>query len=122
MPLSPMKPCCKVGCGTLARKRFCEIHAKEKHLYDQYRGTAAQRGYDSKWRKARRAFLLKHPLCVNCLRKDFVIEAIIVDHITPHKGDNALFWDCKNWQSLCKACHDAKTVQKDGGFGYKKNT
>lgn len=29
-----------------------------------------------------------------------------VDHIRPHRGDAALFWDEGNLQLLCKACHD----------------
>jgi 5-methylcytosine-specific restriction endonuclease McrA len=29
-----------------------------------------------------------------------------VDHVTPHKGDLALFFNRENWQSLCKRCHD----------------
>ena len=41
----------------------------------------------------------------------------MVDHITPHKGDKALFWQRANWQPLCKQCHDIKTAIEDGGFG-----
>lgn len=43
--------------------------------------------------------------------------ATVVDHNIPHKGNKVLFWDVSNWQSLCKACHDAKTAREDGGFG-----
>jgi 5-methylcytosine-specific restriction protein A len=43
--------------------------------------------------------------------------ANVVDHIKPHKGDQALFWCRDNWQSLCKRCHDYKTATEDGGFG-----
>ncbi|WP_223866012.1 HNH endonuclease [Salipiger aestuarii] len=32
--------------------------------------------------------------------------ATVVDHIQPHKGDKALFWDRNNWQPICKHCHD----------------
>jgi 5-methylcytosine-specific restriction protein A len=46
-----------------------------------------------------------------------VEPAAVVDHITPHGGDEALFWDRDNWQPLCKPCHDAKTAREDGGFG-----
>jgi len=28
-----------------------------------------------------------------------------------------MFWDERNWQALCKPCHDAKTAREDGGFG-----
>ncbi len=35
-----------------------------------------------------------------------VVLATVVDHKIPHKGDETLFWDRKNWQSLCKPHHD----------------
>jgi len=41
--------------------------------------------------------------------------ATVVDHITPHKGDNDLFWDRANWQSLCESCHNRKTAAEDMG-------
>jgi len=43
-------------------------------------------------------------------------EASVVDHIKPHKGNDALFWDEKNWQSLCKPHHDS-TKQKEESRG-----
>lgn len=78
--------------------------------YDRHRGSASSRGYDSRWRKARLYYLQQHPLCRPCQAKGFLRPATIVDHITPHKGDVALFWDSDhNWQSICKPCHDLKT-------------
>ena len=32
---------------------------------------------------------------------------------THHRGDQELFWDMTNWQSLCKGCHDQKTFTED---------
>jgi 5-methylcytosine-specific restriction protein A len=31
---------------------------------------------------------------------------LVADHIVPHRGDPALFWDPANLQTLCKPCHD----------------
>lgn len=45
------------------------------------------------------------------------LRARVVDHIIPHRGDGALFWDESNWQGLAKSCHDRKTATHDGGFG-----
>jgi 5-methylcytosine-specific restriction protein A len=42
-----------------------------------------------------------------------------VDHIIPHKGNMNLFWDKRNWQSMCGRCHSKKTAKEDGGFGNK---
>lgn len=115
------KPCNKVGCTNLidGNKRYCENHMELEinHDYDKYRGTAAQRGYDSKWRKARTRFLSINQLCVECYKDSKLTVATVVDHIIPHKGDYKLFWDETNWQPLCKRHHDTKTATKDGGFG-----
>ena len=45
-----------------------------------------------------------------------VKAAEVVDHITPHRGDQQLFWDVDNWQSLCKQCHDShkQSIEKGG--------
>jgi 5-methylcytosine-specific restriction protein A len=43
--------------------------------------------------------------------------AEVVDHKIAHRGDQALFWDQSNWQSMSKICHDKKTAREDGGFG-----
>lgn len=81
------------------------------------RETASQRGYDSRWQKARIGWLRSHPLCVHCEREGLVRAATDVDHIKPHKGDKVLFWDNSNWMSLCHSCHSRKTANEDGGFG-----
>lgn len=70
------------------------------------RETSAQRGYGSRWQKYREKYLVKHPLCVMHLDLGQTVEATVIDHITPHKGDTKLFWDPKNHQALCKRCHD----------------
>jgi 5-methylcytosine-specific restriction endonuclease McrA len=31
-----------------------------------------------------------------------------------------VFWDVGNWQPLCEAHHNQKTVQSDGGFGRQR--
>lgn len=71
------------------------------------RGTAASRGYDSKWQKARASFLAKHPLCADHEARGQTVPATVVDHKVPHQGDWNLFWDQANWQALCKFCHDS---------------
>lgn len=80
---------------------------------DQRRGSARQRGYDSRWDKARRTFLAEHPLCVMCEREGRVTPATVVDHIKPHRGDQDLFWDRANWQPLCKAHHDSAKQREE---------
>jgi 5-methylcytosine-specific restriction enzyme A len=72
--------------------------------------------YNYKWQQARAGYLKKHPLCVHHEKMGRVVAATVVDHKIPHKGDMTLFWDSKNWQSLCKTCHDSwkQRLEKSG--------
>ncbi|EEG10289.1 HNH endonuclease [Pseudogulbenkiania ferrooxidans] len=120
MPKAAPSPCRHRGCRVLVRdgSGLCEAHRKQvQKEADEKRGSSASRGYDSKWRRARESYLREHPLCVECRQRGFIEAATVVDHITPHKGDQKLFWSRSNWQSLCKPCHDRKTATEDGGFG-----
>ncbi|MEK3945000.1 HNH endonuclease [Paenibacillus sp. FSL H3-0310] len=111
------KFCRKSGCKSLVEGGYCEEHKDLDKQYEQQRGSAAERGYDSKWKVARARFLRSHPLCVHCELSSLVTAATVVDHIIPHKGDMRLFWNVSNWQGLCASCHSIKTVKEDGGFG-----
>ena len=77
-----------------------------------------RRMYDSvRWRKAAKRFLNEHPLCALCERIGRDTAANTVDHIKPHNGDFALFWDRENWQALCPSCHSgAKRIQELHGY------
>lgn len=35
------------------------------------------------------------------------MAATVVDHVDPHHGDPAKFWDTSMWQSCCKWHHDS---------------
>jgi len=92
--------------------------------------SAARRGYGHAWRQARAAFLRSHPLCELCRQAGRISAASIVDHVRPHRlghaitsGDPAviaaarrLFWDSRNWQSLCASCHSSakQTAERSG--------
>lgn len=84
--------------------------AKDRVTRYDHRKTAAQRGYGSRWQKARASFLESHPYCVHCKKRGKVVLANVVDHIVPHRMDMKLFWDYDNWQPLCTTCHCRKTV------------
>nr|WP_288358226.1 HNH endonuclease signature motif containing protein [uncultured Pseudomonas sp.] len=80
--------------------------------------SSTQRGYGYKWQKAREHHLAANPLCVYCQRQGLVTAASVVDHITPHRGDMAMFWDPENWQSLCTSCHSSvKQREEQAGRG-----
>lgn len=117
-PFAPKHPCNYPGCGTLTHAARCERHRRqEQKEYDRRRGYPAARGYSSEWRITSRAYLARNPLCVECMKQRRVVAATVTDHIIPHRGDPALFWDPINWQALCKSCHDRKTALHDGRWG-----
>jgi 5-methylcytosine-specific restriction protein A len=87
--------------------------AEVKRALDRERPSAARRGYGSRWRRTRTAYLARHPLCGACQTLGRVVPATVVDHVVPHRGDERLLWDEANWAALCKRCHDAKTARED---------
>ena len=103
MPVAPPRLC---GCGRIVKggeRCTCQKAARieRNRRFERTRPSAAERGYDSRWQKARAGFLAKHPRCIRCGE-----PATVVDHVIPHRGDTALFWQRSNWQPLCKPCHD----------------
>ena len=80
------------------------------------RAKTAERGYGARWQRYRKHYLADHPLCVYCKRQGRLTPATVVDHIVPHKGDQALFWNASNHQALCKQHHDsAKAAEEARG-------
>lgn len=69
--------------------------------------SSTERGYGYRWQKARERFLRSNPLCVYCKASGRVEVATVVDHIIPHRGDQEIFWDESQWQSLCASCHSS---------------
>lgn len=117
MPRKPKVPCGHPGCPELvdAGVRYCRLH-RSKH--PEMTRSAASRGYNSAWRKARKEYLEAHPLCVMCLEEGKYTKAEVVDHIIPHRMDMKLFWDRNNWQALCKRHHDLKTLREEVNPAY----
>jgi 5-methylcytosine-specific restriction protein A len=76
--------------------------------------TRHQRGYGHQWDKLRGQVLQRDAwLCVECKRNRFVEIATEVDHIVPKaKGGTD---ELDNLQSLCRTCHEKKTLEESGG-------
>ena len=112
MPSKPKTPCKHPGCAALvpAGTKYCDMH---RTLHPEETRSAASRGYDAAWRRARRRYLDTHPLCAECMQRGRYTKATVVDHVIPHRGDTRLFWDRSNWRALCKRCHDRKTRRED---------
>ncbi|MCB1511526.1 MAG: HNH endonuclease [Hyphomicrobiaceae bacterium] len=103
MPMKAPYVCGSCGRTVQAGKQCAckKAAAKDrKARHDARRPSARQRGYTAEWEKARLAYLSVYPSCWRC-----GAPATLVDHVTPHRGDKAIFWDRRNWQPLCVHCH-----------------
>lgn len=108
-------PCGVSSCRNLTTETYCEIHAnraKPKMRTKQSQHAALYK--DRRYQIARENYLIAHPVCATwgCTQ-----PATELDHIRPHRGDLALFWDVSNWQGLCHTCHSRKTATEDGALG-----
>lgn len=65
----------------------------------------------ARWQARRKAQLQREPLCAMC---DRPTPATIADHIEPHKGNEAAFWQGE-LQSLCKLHHDSTKAMLEKG-------
>lgn len=110
MPYKPKRPCSFPGCGRLTDGRFCDEHRQAAELqYNQYlRDPDTNKRYGRAWKKIRARFLLRHPLCEQCLREGRLTPAEEVHHILPlaSGGTN----DEGNLMALCKSCHSKITI------------
>jgi 5-methylcytosine-specific restriction endonuclease McrA len=75
----------------------------------------------ARWKRLRKHQLAKQPFCQCPHHIGGRMPATVADHITPHRGDQRLFWDPNNIQSLAASCHDSfKKSQERGGAGFLK--
>ena len=109
MSRAALRQCAEAGCRALVRAARCERHKKLRPA--ENRANSNERGYTSRWHRARVTYLVRHPLCVHCLQHGLTEPSTQVDHIVPHRGDQEKFWDRTNWQGLCASCHSKKTAQ-----------
>ncbi|ETR75060.1 endonuclease [Afipia sp. P52-10] len=61
----------------------------------------------ARWAALRlRIFLRDHFTCAACGRVEGNTALLVCDHRKPHRGDERLFWDEANLQTLCQSCHN----------------
>lgn len=108
MPSAALRPC--IGSATCPHpatyKGRCAAHAR---VQDQARYNADTRKWYSTeaWKALRLSVLAEQPICRDCQVK----PSTIADHVVPHRGSAALFWDRTNIQGLCTGCHGKKTAR-----------
>lgn len=109
MPTRARHGCKYPGCPNLVDGggAYCSQHRGEG---DRERGSAASRGYGATWKRYRKMYLARHPLCTDPYERHVgrVVLATDVDHIVPLRagGGNQE----SNLQSLCHECHTYKTL------------
>jgi 5-methylcytosine-specific restriction enzyme A len=114
-----MRYCVWPTCSVRVVRGYCRDHARDKDLR---RGSPLERGYSARWNKRAAIFRASYPLCgmrpdgrppvaSQCFEAGRATPGAAVDHVVPHRGNLELFWDeLNNWQTLCAACHGAKTA------------
>jgi len=118
------KACITHGCsGTAIRGFYCdECYSIQSAMKAQselrrpkqlYRKTA-ERGYDARWQRYSKRYLVLNPYCCKCGDR-----STKTDHIIPHKGPgDPNFWNPLNHQPMCARCHGRKSG-REGGRGVK---
>ena len=122
MPSAAPKPCNR--CGVLVRDGTsrCPVHKPIGKWGDPSRGSSSERGYGWQWQQTRKRILSRDKgLCQVCIKVGKFRPGRDVDHIV-HKADGGTDDDA-NLQTICPACHKAKTAQEGqaarGGGGSK---
>lgn len=119
MPNAAPRPCRQAGCGALVRGASrCPAHAVAAGSFaDRTRGSRHDRGYGTNWDKLRATIVARDcGLCQQCQRNGVVNPvgdkpySAYVDHITP-KAEGGTDAE-SNLETLCRACHTAKTDQE----------
>jgi len=103
------RPCRNRGCPN---SQPCPDHPDNKE-YDRHRGSAASRGYDRAWQKARAVKLANDPLCERCQRVHKRIRAaVLVHHIKSVELYPELRLVRSNHESACFDCHEIMEGRK----------
>lgn len=114
MAVRPLRPCLHPGCTALVRGGYCGKHRPSDASRRSEKSQGYRRWYSlSVWKDdLRPKQLVREPWCQACARRGLRVRATDVDHIQPHDGDWSKFVDPANLQSLCHACHSAKTIRE----------
>jgi len=115
----PFRP--RAACPTCRSLGPCDCRAAAHQAWDRENGSPAERGYGPSWQARRARQLEAEPWCRFHMRLGELVVATVADHVIARRAllmaghpDPDGDW---NLQSLCDACHAAKTNSEDGGFG-----
>lgn len=104
MPTAPPRPCNLYGCPKVAaRDGYCEDHWKPRWTRYKSGSKIHDKGI---WKKVRKAFLRRHPLCEDCCA-----AATVAHHIIP-VDDGGEPFNSDNLKALCRDCHEVEHGRK----------
>ena len=111
-----MRVCSRHGCPTLYPATEGSRCATHRRQGDKARGTATQRGYNTRGHQTfRNGVLTRDPICTLC----HLALSTVADHWPDSKRDLGEAGldsnDPTRGRGLCKPCHDAETAQHQPG-------
>jgi 5-methylcytosine-specific restriction protein A len=105
-PLQRLRP----AIAFLGDDKRAESRARDRrHEYRAWYKTQA-------WRRKRWQVLVRDLFTCQmpgCGKVESDTSQLVADHKTPHRGDEALFWDDQNLWCLCKTCHDSAKQREE---------
>jgi len=109
--------CNEAGCNALSDERYCPKHrnkVKEKRIYNGVKPfekakRANEELYNTvRWRKLRAETLERDGFrCCRC--GELFAYGLEVHHRIPPRGDEQLFFDPLNLETICVSCHRIET-------------
>ena len=111
MPIKALHLCCKPGCTTLTRERYCTKHKSETNRYNRERTDKDYVAFykTKEWILVRGLALARDGYqCVSCRKQGIKKPAEMVHHKIPVKKDWSKRLELTNLESLCEACHNRK--------------
>jgi 5-methylcytosine-specific restriction protein A len=87
---------------------------------DRFRNAQHWRKWYStkQWRQLRWSVLVRDRFtCAICGNLEAQTAKLVADHKQPHRGDERLFWDASNLQTLCASCHSGAKQRAEQAGG-----
>lgn len=118
MPLKVLKPRLQ-GVGSKSVRNHPISRDKTRDAVQPWRAWYKT----ARWQRLRKKIILRDDMM--CRATGQLLTGVhpaanspVVDHIVPHRGDEALFWDPDNLQTVSKSYHDSEKQrqEKSGAF------
>ena len=104
----------------LSHRRPVSAAPSGRQAYDAARDKQEWRRWykTARWQRLRMVVLTRDLFtCQRCWRIEADTSLLVADHRRAHRGDEALFWDERNLQCLCKRCHDSAKQREEHRSG-----